>query len=78
MIILYITLQILIVNIVKIYSKKDIKWLIDGSLYYFMDNETFDQITLNEVQINDVKDFLVENTQTTILLSRKKIELTNQ
>ena len=38
----------------------------DGELYYFMDNETFDQISLNLNQISDIKDFLIENTQTTI------------
>ena len=38
----------------------------DGDLYYFMDNETFDQISLNVNQISDIKDFLIENTKTTI------------
>ena len=38
----------------------------DGTLYYFMDNVSFDQISLNEIQIIDVKDFLIENTLTTI------------
>ena len=38
----------------------------DGDLYYFMDNETFDQISLNIEKINDIKEFLIENTQTTI------------
>ena len=38
----------------------------DGSLYYFMDNETFDQISLTKKQIKDVTKFLIENTPTTI------------
>ncbi len=38
----------------------------DGSLYYFMDNETYDQISLTPEQIKDIKDFLIENTETTI------------
>ena len=38
----------------------------DGELYYFMDNETYDQISLNNNQIEDIKDFLIENTKTTI------------
>ena len=38
----------------------------DGDLYYFMDNETFDQISLSKAQISDIKDFLIENTKTTI------------
>ena len=31
-----------------------------------MDNETFDQISLSKAQISDIKDFLIENTKTTI------------
>ncbi len=38
----------------------------DGQFYYFMDNETFDQISLNSEQLDDIKDFLIENTKTTI------------
>jgi len=38
----------------------------DGSDYVFMDQETFEQINLNETQVAGVKDFLIENTKTTI------------
>ena len=38
----------------------------DGQFYYFMDNETNDQISLNSEQLDDIKDFLIENTKTTI------------
>ena len=38
----------------------------DGQFYYFMDNETYDQISLNSEQLDDIKDFLIENTKTTI------------
>ncbi len=38
----------------------------DGEHYYFMDNETYEQITLTKEQLDDVTDFLVENTNTTI------------
>lgn len=38
----------------------------DGDMYVFMDNETYDQIHLTEIQLDDVTDFLVENTPTTI------------
>ena len=34
--------------------------------YVFMDQETYDQINLNKSQIEDVLDFLPENTKTTI------------
>lgn len=38
----------------------------DGEHYYFMDNETYEQITLTKEQLDDVTDFLIENTNTTI------------
>ena len=38
----------------------------DGQFYYFMDNVTYDQISLNSEQLDDIKDFLIENTKTTI------------
>ena len=34
----------------------------DGGLYYFMDEETFDQITLNRDQLGDTPNYLKENT----------------
>ena len=39
----------------------------DGTLYYFMDNETFDQISLPKEKISEENlDFLIENTTITI------------
>lgn len=38
----------------------------DGQFYYFMDNETYDQVQLLEEQIADILDFLIENTPTVI------------
>lgn len=38
----------------------------DGSFYTFMDNETYDQIELIATQVEDVLDFLIENTEITI------------
>ncbi len=38
----------------------------DGSRYIFMDNETYEQIELDEKVIEDVKPFLIENTKTVI------------
>ncbi|MEE2858355.1 MAG: elongation factor P [Candidatus Neomarinimicrobiota bacterium] len=38
----------------------------DGDNYIFMDNETFEQISLTTENVSDVIDFLVENTKTTI------------
>ena len=38
----------------------------DGDLYYFMDNETFDQISLSKEQVgNENLEFLIENTNIT-------------
>jgi elongation factor P len=38
----------------------------DGEFYVFMDNETYDQVSLTVAQVEDVLDFLIENTPTTI------------
>ena len=39
----------------------------DGGLYYFMDNQTYDQIPLNEEQLGDCLKYLKENMEVTIL-----------
>ena len=54
-------------DIVKI-EAKDYNYLYnDGSLYTFMENETYEQIALTKEQLGDsVLDFLVENTEATI------------
>ncbi|MFC1618480.1 elongation factor P [Candidatus Neomarinimicrobiota bacterium] len=38
----------------------------DGQLFHFMDNETYDQLTLTADQIGDVSDFLVDNQEVTV------------
>ncbi|HSQ33552.1 MAG TPA: elongation factor P [Peptostreptococcaceae bacterium] len=38
----------------------------DGDLYYFMDNETYDQVPLNYEQVEDAIKFLKENESATI------------
>jgi elongation factor P len=38
----------------------------DGELYYFMDEETYDQIPLNYAQVEDAIKFLKENEAATI------------
>ena len=54
-------------DLVKI-EARDYNYLYnDGSFYTFMDSETYDQISLTKEQIGDnVLDFLIENTKTTI------------
>ena len=39
----------------------------DGTLYYFMDNTTYEQITLNEEQIGDALKYIKENMDVTML-----------
>ena len=39
----------------------------DGDDYYFMDNETFEQIPLQKSSLDDILDFLIENTKVDIL-----------
>ena len=39
----------------------------DSDDYYFMNNETFEQISLSKERIGDSSDFLIENTETTIV-----------
>ena len=49
-------------------DKKVMQYLYnDGGLYYFMDNETYDQIPLNEEQLGDCLKYLKENMEVTIL-----------
>ena len=38
----------------------------DGDNFIFMDQETFEQINLSKIQVQDVLEFLMENTKTTI------------
>ena len=39
----------------------------DAEGFYFMNNETFEQIELTRESVGDSKDFLIENTETTIV-----------
>ena len=49
-------------------DKRDMQYLyVDGDLYYFMDNETYEQIPLNKEQLGDTLKFLKENMTVKIL-----------
>ena len=49
-------------------EKREMQYLYnDGELYYFMDNETYDQMPLNEEQLGDCLKYLKENMEVTIL-----------
>lgn len=48
-------------------DKKDMQYLYnDGELYYFMDNETFEQLPLNKEKVEDAMNFVKENMTVTI------------
>lgn len=44
----------------------------EGDLYYFMDNETYDQIPLNHEQVEDAIPFIKENTNVTMRFFKGK------
>ncbi len=49
-------------------EKKDMQYLYnDGELYYFMDNNTYDQLPLNAGQIGDALKYIKENMNVTML-----------
>ncbi|MBI44760.1 MAG: elongation factor P [Candidatus Marinimicrobia bacterium] len=55
------------IEVIKIEAKNYNYLYTDGSLYTFMDNETYEQISLTKEQLGEsVLDFLIENTETTI------------
>lgn len=52
---------------VAVIEKKEMQYLYNESdLYYFMDMETYEQIPLNKVQVEDALNFIVENMMATI------------
>ena len=42
----------------------------DGELYYFMDNETYEQIPISKDQVEDAMKYLRENDEATIKFTR--------
>ena len=54
------------INTIRI-EARDYNYLYnDQDNYYFMDNETFDQIILSNDRVSEIKDFLIENLTATI------------
>ncbi len=54
------------INVIRL-EARDYNYLYNGGeQYYFMDVESFEQISLVKEQLEDVTDFLIENTKTTI------------
>lgn len=55
-------------------EKREMQYLYaDGDLYYFMDNETYDQIPLNKEDLGDMLKFLKENMMVKTLAFKGKI-----
>jgi len=44
----------------------------EGDQYHFMDNETYEQIVINEESLGDAKNFLIENLNVKVLLFRER------
>lgn len=52
----------------------------EGNQYYFMDNQTFEQVSISEESLGEAKNFLIENLNVKVLIFRDKaigIELPN-
>ena len=60
------------INIVRVEARNYTYLYKDNDNYIFMDQETFEQITLSNDQVEDVLDFLLENTETTIAFNGDK------
>jgi len=54
------------ISIVRIEAREFNFLYSDGSTFFFMDNETYEQIELQESLIKDITPFLIENTKTVI------------
>lgn len=55
-------------------EKRDMQYIYqDGGLYYFMDNNTYEQIPLNEEQIGDALKYMKENMDMKILSYKGKV-----
>jgi len=55
-------------------SKRDMQYLYkDGDLYYFMDEQTYEQIPLNESNIGDALKFVKENMSCKVLFFKEQV-----
>ncbi len=55
-------------------EKREMQYLYnDGNLYYFMDNETYEQLPLNKEDLGDMLRFLKENMNVKILSFKGKV-----
>ena len=55
-------------------EKREMQYLYkDGEIYYFMDNETYEQMPLNEEQLGDALKFIKENMNVKVLSFKGKV-----
>ena len=55
-------------------EKREMQYLYnDSGLYYLMDNETYEQIPLNEEQLGDALKYIKENMNVTVLSFKGKV-----
>ena len=54
------------IEVVRVESRNFTYLYTENTNYVFMDKETYEQVSLSENQVEDVLDFLLENTETTI------------
>ena len=55
-------------------EKREMQYLYnDGDLYYFMDNETYEQLPLNKEQLGDSLKFIKENMSVKVLSFKGKV-----
>ncbi len=54
-------------------EERDMQFLYkEGDQYHFMDNQTFEQVTIQEETLGDAKNFLIENMNIKVLMFRDK------
>lgn len=55
-------------------DKREMQYLYaDGDLYYFMDNETYEQLPLNKEQLGDTLNYIKENMNVKVLSYKSKV-----
>ena len=60
------------IEVVRVEARNYTFLYTENKNYIFMDTETYEQVTLTEAQVEDVLDFLLENTETTIAFNDDK------
>lgn len=55
-------------------ERKDMQYLYsDGDMYYFMDNETYDQLPLTKEELGDTLNYLTDNMQVKVVSFKGKV-----